>query len=224
MEWIKISTDDILHSNFDDRALIILIKYQALYCQLESEPTDTQIRRIFSKKEIKFLQNSKEIVKELCETQIKNVIKKRNKDKIHYQLKQALNENSASGTKANRQLSAQADKIREDKNIKKKNKQKEKFSFSDVFDWISLFTYWEENKKGGRYKNAESRNRMLAKLQELTGNDFELAKKAICHCIDNNYQGFCNGNELYYRPDKVPKTHQIGDWDKTPETYKVGDY
>lgn len=116
MEWIKIPTDDILYSDFEDKELMILIKYQALYCQLENEPTDAQIQRIFSKKEIKFLQNSREIVKELCENQIKTVTKKRNKDKVHYQLKQALSENSASGTKANRQLSAQAEKNREEKN------------------------------------------------------------------------------------------------------------
>lgn len=87
---------------------------------------------------------------------------------------------------------------------KKKNKQKEKISFSDVFDWESLFDYWESWKKGGRYKNAESRKRMLARLKELTGNDFELAKKAICHCVDSGYQGFANGGELFYKPSKDP--------------------
>ena len=87
---------------------------------------------------------------------------------------------------------------------KKKNKQKEKISFSDVFDWESLFDYWESRKKGGRYKTAESRSRMLARLKELTGNDFELAKKAICHCVDSGYQGFCNGNELFYKPANDP--------------------
>lgn len=87
---------------------------------------------------------------------------------------------------------------------KKKNKQKEKISFSDVFDWESLFDYWESRKKGGRYKTAESRSRMLARLKELTGNDFELAKKAICHCVDSGYQGFCNGNELFYKSANDP--------------------
>ena len=87
---------------------------------------------------------------------------------------------------------------------KKKNKQKEKISFSDVFDWESLFDYWESRKKGGRYKTAESRSRMLARLKDLTGNDFELAKKAICHCVDSGYQGFCNGNELFYKPANDP--------------------
>lgn len=86
----------------------------------------------------------------------------------------------------------------------KKNKQKEKISFSDVDDWESLFTYWEENKKGGRYKNVESRQRMLDRLKELTGHNLEFAKQAICHCIDNGYQGFSNGNELFYKTQKIP--------------------
>ena len=83
-------------------------------------------------------------------------------------------------------------------------KSPKKISFSDVFDWESLFDYWECWKKGGRYKNAESRNRMFARLKELTGNDFELAKKAICHCVDSGYQGFANGGELFYKPSKDP--------------------
>lgn len=87
---------------------------------------------------------------------------------------------------------------------KKKNKQKEKISFSDVFDWESLFDYWESWKKGGRYKNEESRSRMLIKLKDLTRNDFEMAKKAICHCVDQGYQGFSNGGELFYKPPKDP--------------------
>ena len=81
---------------------------------------------------------------------------------------------------------------------------KRKISFSDVLDWESLFDYWESWKKGGRYKNAESRSRMLAKLKELTGNDFDLAKRAICHCVDSGYQGFANGAELFYKPSKDP--------------------
>ena len=67
-----------------------------------------------------------------------------------------------------------------------------------------MFDYWESWKKGGRYKNAESRSRMLAKLKELTGNDFDLAKRAICHCVDSGYQGFANGAELFYKPSKDP--------------------
>lgn len=94
----------------------------------------------------------------------------------------------------------------ETRNIKqeilKEKQTKRKISFSDVLDWDSLFQYWEENKKGGMYKTHESRTRMLDKLKELTNNDFNLAKLSICHAIDNKYQGFCNGGELFYKPPK----------------------
>lgn len=94
----------------------------------------------------------------------------------------------------------------ETRNIKqeilKEKQTKRKISFSDVLDWDSLFQYWEENKKGGMYKTHESRIRMLDKLKELTNNDFNLAKLSICHAIDNKYQGFCNGSELFYKPPK----------------------
>ena len=100
--------------------------------------------------------------------------------------------------------SFQESKKIEDKKIedKKKNKQKEKISFLDVIDWETLFAYWEDHKKGGRYGSAESRQRMLEKLKQLTDNDFEYAKQAICFSIDNKYQGFCNGNELYFKGKK----------------------
>lgn len=84
-------------------------------------------------------------------------------------------------------------------NVFKKRLKKEKISCEDIGDWETLFRYWEENKKGGGYKNAESRKRQLEKLKELTGNDFNYAKQAILHCIDNKYQGFCNGSGLFYQ-------------------------
>ena len=94
----------------------------------------------------------------------------------------------------------------ETRNIKqellKEKQTKRKISFSDALDWDSLFQYWEENKTGGMYKTHESRTRMLDKLKELTNNDFNLAKLSICHAIDNKYQGFCNGGELFYKPPK----------------------
>ena len=43
MDWIKIPTDSIVHSEFKDSELITLIKYQALYSQLEMEPSCAQL-------------------------------------------------------------------------------------------------------------------------------------------------------------------------------------
>lgn len=209
MDWIKIPTDSILYSEFKDSELIALIKYQALYCQLETEPTDAQLRRVLNQKQLKFVQSYSQVVQELCKSQVEKIKRKRNNEKENYKQKQQVVKNSVNGKLSERERTIEAEKIREDKirEDKKKNKQKEKISFSDVLDWESLFTYWEENKKGGRYKNEESRQRMLGKLKELTNNDFSLAKLSICHAIDNDYQGFCNGGELFYKPPKeIPKT------------------
>jgi hypothetical protein len=86
-----------------------------------------------------------------------------------------------------------------------------KLKTEDINDFESLFTYWEQNKKGGKYK-PESRQRMLNKLKELTNNDFEYAKKAIFYAIDNNYQGFTDGSKLYYREKPKEET-----FEPTPE-------
>lgn len=138
MEWIKIPTDSILYSEFKDTELLVMIKYQALFCQLEKEPSEAQLNRIFNKKEVKFIQNYKEVVQELCENQINSVARKRNKDKENYKQKQYVDKNSASGKNTERARNGGADKIREDK---KKNNKK---------DFLSEFeTWWAEypNKK-----------------------------------------------------------------------------
>lgn len=88
--------------------------------------------------------------------------------------------------------------------------KKEKLKENDIFDWNTLFTYWEQNKKGSKYKDDESRGRMLKKLKELTNNNFTFAKEAIFFAIDNGYQGFCNGSELYY---KGKTANKFGNWD-----------
>ena len=46
MDWIKIPTDSILYSEFKDSELLVIIKYQALFCQLEKEPSEAQLNRI----------------------------------------------------------------------------------------------------------------------------------------------------------------------------------
>ena len=82
-------------------------------------------------------------------------------------------------------------------------KEKPKIKLEDVSDWDDLFAYWEQNKQGGKYKNQESRTRMLDRLKELTSDNFELAKEAIVFCIDNKYQGFTDGSRLYYRSSEA---------------------
>ena len=97
--------------------------------------------------------------------------------------------------------------IREEEGIEEKEGKikRIKLKTEDIIDFESLFIYWEQNKKGGKYK-PESRQRMFKKLKDLTNNDFEYAKKAIFYAIDNNYQGFTDGSKLYYKEKPKQKT------------------
>lgn len=83
-------------------------------------------------------------------------------------------------------------------NIPKEKSKKEKVKeFSEIDNYEDLFVYWEANKKGSKYKS-KFRNMMLEKLKKLSNNDFAYAKEAIEYCVANNYQGFFNGNGLYF--------------------------
>ena len=85
-----------------------------------------------------------------------------------------------------------------DKN-KGKSKSKVKLTEIDIVDWETLFAYWEQNKSGGKYKNDDSRKRMLKILKKLTYDNLENGKKVIFDAIDHGWQGFCNNGELYYK-------------------------
>jgi hypothetical protein len=122
MDWIKIPTDNILNSEFKNSELLALIKYQALYCQLEKEPTEMQLKRILNAKEFKFVQSYSQVAIELIQSQIKNVKQKRKRDKESYQRKQEVSKNSDVGKLSNRELSGGAEKRREEK-IKKETKK-----------------------------------------------------------------------------------------------------
>lgn len=87
MEWIKIPTDEILLSSRSDWQNYALIKYIALYCQLEREPTEIQLSRILNKKQLEYVLGEREVVSELIQSHIEVVSKKRNRDKIHYEKK-----------------------------------------------------------------------------------------------------------------------------------------
>lgn len=73
---------------------------------------------------------------------------------------------------------------------------------TEITDWETLFLYWEQNKEGGKYKNNDSRNRMLGKLKSLTNNDLSFAKEVILDAIDHKWQGFCGAEGLYYKKPK----------------------
>ena len=210
MDWIKVPTDNVLYSEYKDSELIVLIKYQALYCQLEIEPSGVQLCRVFNKRQQDFLRSNAEVVQKLIKSQIKVVTTKRNRDKDNYQRKQYINENSASGTPTESLRTGVAEKRREEKNKKDtKVSKKEKILFNTINDFDSLFSYWEQNKKGTKYK-VDSRGRMKDKLISLTNDNLEFAKEVILNSIDNGYQGFCSGNELFIKPSKptIQKTRK----------------
>lgn len=131
MEWIKIPTDNILYSEYKDSELIALIKYQALYSQLETEPTLPQLKRVLNQKQLKFVMSCKGVVEELVKSQVKVVKTKRNRDKESYLKKQGLTKKSASGKSSESKLVSGTDKIRLDK-IRNKEIYKEKIAF-DIF-------------------------------------------------------------------------------------------
>ncbi len=122
MDWVKIPIDNLLYFDFTKEEMFTLIRYQALYCQLESEPTQSRLLCLFDKKEVRFINKHKEMVRELCEKQIKTVKTKRKKDKESYKLKQTLNTISEDEKITNTNRTSATDKIREDKNKKDNNK------------------------------------------------------------------------------------------------------
>ena len=126
MEWIKIPIDEILLSSRTDWQNMCLIKYMALYCQLERQPTDIQLSRIMNKKQLKYVLSECEVVSELVQSCIEVVSKKRNRDKLNYKNKTNKNNNLTEIPLAGRYRSDATDKIRLDKTRKEKEIYKEK--------------------------------------------------------------------------------------------------
>ena len=133
MEWIKVNINDVLMSSRKDWETMAIIKYQALYSQLETEPNEMQMKRFFKPKEIQFISklvaNESEIVMKSVQNEIQNLQQKRTREKNKYQQKQELKKFSAGRKLAESQQSVILDKIREDKiRIEKENNIKEKAS------------------------------------------------------------------------------------------------
>lgn len=129
MDWIKIPIDEVLLSDRKDWQNYALIKYMALYCQLEREPSDNQLHRILNKKEFDFVKNEYNVVLKLIQDHIKVVQNKRHINKIQYNKKISKNNTVSNIQKSDRLLSDRAEKIREDKirlEEKEINKEKDK--------------------------------------------------------------------------------------------------
>lgn len=222
MHWTKIPTN-LLINRLSDHELVSIIKYQLLWADLEYQPDDKTALRYLTNKQLTIAKQWQDTI----ETQVKRDIHlcetNRNGVKLNYLKNKDKSKNLSLSLTAS--LSNSLDKqIREDK-IKEKEIYKEssaddkpkgkpvaekKLKETDIVDWNTLFTYWEQNKKGSKYKDDESRGRMLKKLKELTNNNLPFAKEAIFFAIDNSYQGFCNGSELYY---KGKTANSFGNWD-----------
>lgn len=224
MSWVKIQVNDILFSGKTNSEIGIYVRYKALCEQLRLEelPHD-KIKINFNPKEIKVLVKfgltspdlrhylgltSSQVSQDLVKSSLRVGQNSVNKNKEITDINNNINNNIYN--------KPSLDYPRLDKKSSKEDK-KQKISFADVDDWESLFTFWEENKKGGKYKNHESRERMLGKLKELTENNLEYAKQAIVFCVDNAYHGFCNGNELFYKGAK-PQWKTI---DAKPDAFEI---
>lgn len=112
MEWIKVNINDILLSSRKDWETMAIIKYQALYSQLETEPNETQMKRFFKPKEIQFISklvaNESEIVLKSVQNEIQNLQQKRTREKINI----SKNKNLKNFLPAESQQSVILDKIR----------------------------------------------------------------------------------------------------------------
>jgi len=123
MDWIKISTDSLLLSEHTNRQLLVLIKYQALYCQLEREPSIPHLKRYFTRNDIEFISKYKQSVNELCQKEIKKITQKRGRNKTYYEVNKP---NSDKIQTSESKHSVRADKIREDKIREDKIREEEK--------------------------------------------------------------------------------------------------
>lgn len=84
MEWIKVPIDEILLSDKKDWQILSIIKYQALYSQLEIKPTLIQLKRILKPKELEFIQSYGEVCEEFIQKEIKSAEQKRKSSKNRY--------------------------------------------------------------------------------------------------------------------------------------------
>lgn len=120
MKWFKVETNDILLGGYTNNQIAILIKYKALYAQLECEPNERQLATFFTKKEInelKKLQSCNEVVQESIKSELKVKQNHREVDLKNKQKNNNLVKNSTSN------LLPRIDKIREDKKREEENRE-----------------------------------------------------------------------------------------------------
>jgi hypothetical protein len=129
MEWTRIPTD-LLQSRKSDKEIIAITKYQLLWAMLERQPDDETALRYMTTKQLQQARDYMVSIRQQVCVDIKTVTNKRKRDKIFYAKKQSLTENSDALTDVltdalSDRLSASTDKIRLDKSILEKEKEKE---------------------------------------------------------------------------------------------------
>lgn len=225
--WFKVQVNEILCNGMTNSELGLYIKYKALCEHFRVDSLTWQKIEInFDSKERKVISKlfgitpevDPKLVKSSSEVDPKLV---RSKSEVYPELVRSSSEVGQKSNNKNNDLATPLyiDKTRQDNTRQEKKNSKEsashtlaKIKFSDVIDWESLFDFWEQNKKGGKYANAESRGRMLNKLKELTSGDFSYAKQAIVYAVDNKYQGFSDGSKLYFKGGVVvPQKSVVGE-------------
>lgn len=197
MDWIKIPINEIILSSRKDWENYALIKYQALFLQLEQEPSDMQLKRVLSQKELKFVQSNKQVVSKLIQSQLEVVNKKRNHDKIKYRENNAVDKIPSS----ERNLTEIKDKTREyNKNnnsnellqkVKNKNSKKDLDLSFVSSEYASCFNTWLEYKRGRgeKYKTQKSVEACYRHLRELSGLNPEIASLVVEQAMANNWAG-----------------------------------
>ncbi len=134
MDWMKVPTDELLLPTRKNWEILALLKYQALYTQLEYEPNDTQMKRIFTKKEMDFVKNNRQVVEKIIKKDIESAEKNRKSSKVSYERKnEKLKENKEleKNLQADCKNNTPPEKIREDKR-RQDNKERDREGAASV--------------------------------------------------------------------------------------------
>lgn len=147
MDWIKIPIDDILFTERKEWQTFAIIKYQALYSQLEIKPNEIQLKRILTKREYVFIEKNHEIVDNLIEKAIKSTENKRKSEKIRYNKIKDLDKNlqaDCKQTASSPREQVRLDKIRLDK-IREDIGEKSKRFIPPTIDEVTYYCQERNN-------------------------------------------------------------------------------
>jgi hypothetical protein len=130
MDWIKFPIDEILLAGRTDAQTFAIIKYVALYCQLEKEPTERQLLRVLTRRELKFVSTLVGLWSDFASTLVSNVVSKRGRNKSDYSKKinKTKVKNEIQHSESLLSENFQSEQIRIDKN------REEKYIFSASAD------------------------------------------------------------------------------------------